>query len=134
MRVFADTHFWIALLSQRDAAHAAARRWQTAAGLREVVTTSWVLVEVANGMSQGMERKACGNLIDYLRSAPGFRIVPATEDILWRGFDLYKQRPDKAWSLTDCISFVVMTDEKLSDALTADRHFEQAGFAALLSP
>jgi hypothetical protein len=49
-----------------------------------------------------------------------------------KGVQLYAQRPDKEWSLTDCISFVVMTQEGIFDALTGDRHFEQAGFVALL--
>ena len=132
MRAFADTHFWIALLSERDAAHGAARRWQTAGGLREVVTTSWVLVEVADGMREPFERETCSTFIDYLRGAPAIRIIPATEQLLWRGFELYRKRPDKAWSLTDCISFVVMQDEGLTEALKGDRHFEQAGYRALL--
>jgi predicted nucleic acid-binding protein len=71
VRAFADTHFWIALLSERDAAHLAARQWQTAGIFREVVTTSWVLVEVADGMSTTHERETCATLIKYLRSAPG---------------------------------------------------------------
>ena len=133
MRVFADTHFWIALLSVRDVAHAAAQRWQAAGGLREVVTTSWILVEVADGMSRTAERETCGALIEHLRGAPAIRIIPATEPLLWRGFELYRKRPDKAWSLTDCISFVVMTDEGLTEALTGDRHFEEAGYRALLA-
>ena len=133
MRAFADTHFWIALLSERDAAHGAARHWQAAGGLREVVTTSWVLLEVADGMSAAKERETCATLIAYLRSAPAIRIIPATEELLWRGFDLYQKRPDKAWSLTDCISFAVMADEGLTDALTGDHHFEQAGYKALLA-
>ena len=133
MRAFADTHFWIALLSERDVAHGAAQRWQAEGGLREVVTTSWVLVEVADGMSRAAERETCATLIEYLRGAPAIRIIPATEQLLWRGFELYRKRSDKAWSLTDCISFVVMADEGLTDALTGDRHFEQAGYRALLA-
>jgi predicted nucleic acid-binding protein len=133
VRAFADTHFWIALLSERDAAHGAARRWQAAGGLRQVVTTSWVLVELANGMSRAAERETCATLIEHLRGAPAIRIIPATEQLLWRGFELYRRRPDKAWSLTDCISFVVMADEGLTEALTGDRHFEQAGYRALLA-
>ena len=97
------------------------------------MTTSWVLVELANGMSEAHEREICAAMIEYLRSAPAIRIVPATEELLWRGFELYQERPDKAWSLTDCISFVVMRDEGLADALTGDHHFNQAGFKALLT-
>ncbi len=53
---------------------------------------------------------------------------------LRRGLDLYQSRPDKAWSLTDCISFIVMGDERLDDALTGDRHFAQAGFVPVFGP
>ena len=56
-----------------------------------------------------------------------------SDTLFARGFNLYRQRSDKAWSLTDCISFVVMADEGLNEALTGDRHFEQAGFTALLA-
>ena len=58
--------------------------------------------------------------------------MPASRRLFTRGLALYKERTDKEWSLTDCISFVIMRDLKLSAALTADRHFEQAGFMALL--
>ena len=61
-----------------------------------------------------------------------FEIVPASPELFYRGIELFRVRPDKDWSLTDCISFVVMTDRGLSEALTGDKHFEQAGFKALL--
>jgi predicted nucleic acid-binding protein len=63
---------------------------------------------------------------------PFVRIIPPSDEQYARGFDLYRRRPDKEWSLTDCISFVVMAEEGLTEALTGDKHFEQAGFAALL--
>ena len=55
-----------------------------------------------------------------------------TAELFDEGFDLYCRRPDKDWSLTDCVSFVVMQQRGLREAFTADRHFEQAGFVALL--
>lgn len=60
------------------------------------------------------------------------QVTPASHDLFRRGLRLYFDRPDKEWSLTDCISFVVMGDEGLSEALTGDHHFEQASFTALL--
>lgn len=60
------------------------------------------------------------------------RIVPATPADFESGVQLYEQRPDQEWSLTDCISFHVMRRENITEALTADHHFEQAGFAVLL--
>jgi predicted nucleic acid-binding protein len=67
-----------------------------------------------------------------LATNPAIEIVPLATDLLERGIDLFARRPDKSWSLTACISFVVMADRGLSEALTGDHHFEQAGFRALL--
>jgi predicted nucleic acid-binding protein len=64
--------------------------------------------------------------------AKDVEIVPATMEWFERGMELYEGRPDKEWSLTDCISFAVMTERGVSDALTNDHHFEQAGFRILL--
>ncbi len=58
--------------------------------------------------------------------------LPATMEWFERGLELYERRPDKEWSVTDCISFAVMTERGVSEALTNDRHFEQAGFQILL--
>jgi predicted nucleic acid-binding protein len=118
MAVFADTHFFIALLSARDSAHAAAIAWQPDSPGGEVVTTSWVLVELADSMSLPSERAAVARFISRLRDNVQTRIVPVSEGLLWRGFELYRDRSDKEWSLTDCISFVVMADERISYALT----------------
>ena len=68
-----------------------------------------------------------------VQTDPAFRLVPATSELIERGRKLYRDRLDKNWPLTDCISFVVMQDHQLTEALTADRHFQQAGFNALLA-
>jgi predicted nucleic acid-binding protein len=129
--VFADTFFFIALISARDAAHskvAAVASSQT----RPLVTTSFVLTEVADGLAATPDRPLFEQLLSDMRSDQGSTVVPATQELFERGVQLYMARPDKEWSLTDCISFVVMKDRGISDALTADHHFEQAGFVALL--
>ena len=129
---FADSFYYIALLNRRDAAHEAARRLsESAAG--PTVTTTWVLTEVADALSDPALRRGAVRLIGALRVDPDCLIVPASEEMFARGLDLYTERPDKDWSLTDCISFVVMRDQGLTEALTGDHHFEQAGFAALLA-
>jgi predicted nucleic acid-binding protein len=132
-RVFADTYFLLALLNERDGAHARATEWWERLRDDDITTTAWVLVELADGMSRGQSRNVCAGFIGELRSAQTIRIIEPDAALLWRGFELYRQREDKEWSLTDCISFVVMGDEGLTDALTGDRHFEQAGFKALLA-
>ena len=98
----------------------------------EIVTTRWILAEVADGLSAPPLRGTAAAFIRRLENNPFVRIIPVTEIQFTRGLDLYLGRPDKEWSLTDCISFVVMADEGLTEALTGDHHFEQAGFVALL--
>ena len=58
--------------------------------------------------------------------------MPLSEELYARAFTLYRQRPDKEWGMVDCISFVVMQERGLTDALTTDEHFGQAGFRVLM--
>lgn len=130
-QVFADTFYYLALLNRSDEAHQKAA--QLTAGLGgTMLTTDWVLMELADGLAQSATRRVVIEFIENLRTDPAVRIVPAGRKWLERGWDLYRRRLDKDWSLTDCTSFVVMRDRGILDALTADHHFEQAGFRALL--
>ncbi|MCX7011497.1 MAG: PIN domain-containing protein [Candidatus Sumerlaeota bacterium] len=129
---FADSFFFIALLSERDRAHA------KAADVLEtlettLLTTEWVLTEVADAMSDPSCRRRCLSFFEFLRPHPLVAVEPASHDLFEQGLRLYGSRFDKDWSLTDCISFVVMRQNGLSEALTGDRHFEQAGFRALFA-
>lgn len=129
--VFADTYYYIALLDANDSAHevaiAATRTLRS-----KTVTTAWVLLELANTLSASRHRGVFARLLDRLRTNPDVIIYEAERELFDLGVDLYQKRADKEWSLTDCISFVVMTREGISEALTGDHHFEQAGFSALL--
>ena len=128
---FADAFFYLALLNPDDLAHRSA----VAASRRRrgrFVTTAWVLTEVADALCVPPGRRGFTALLAALKADPLTEIVAAEGDLFDRGADLYARRPDKAWSLTDCISFVVMADRGLAEALTGDHHFEQAGFRALL--
>jgi len=128
---FADTFYFIALLNPQDQAHGKAVA--LSGGIRRpVVTTTWVLFELANYLATTPSRALCRRFIQSLRERANIEIIPATEEQFARGLGLYDARPDKQWSLTDCLSFVVMQDMRLVDALTGDHHFEQAGFRALL--
>ncbi len=129
--VFADTFYYLALLSADDAAHSRAVKLSDSLRSR-IVTTDWVLMEIGDALCQPQMRSLFPPLLDHLRADPDVEIVEANRDLLDRGVDLYSKRADKSWSLTDCISFVVMQDQNLTDALTGDHHFEQAGFVALL--
>ncbi len=130
---FADTFYYLALLNPDDQAHARvvalARR-----SSGPVVTTAWVLTEVGDAMAAPALRPVFLDLMRSLRADPETEIVPPDPGLFERGLDLFSRRPDKARSLTDCISFVVMSEGGLTEALTGDHHFEQAGFRALLRP
>ena len=129
--VFADTSFYVAILSPGDSLHEKARA--VAATMREkIVTTEFVLIEVANFFCRMAFRPLYLELLKNLRAALDVEIVPASQELFERGVQLFETRPDKDWSLTDCTSFCVMTEHSMSDALTADHHFEQAGFRILL--
>jgi predicted nucleic acid-binding protein len=128
---FADTYFFIALLFENDDAHAKAQaRIADLSG--RLYTSVWVLTEVADALATPGRRERFLPFLQFLVASPLVTIVPAEQTLFDRGAVLYDQRPDKAWSLTDCISFIVMQDHGLRDALTGDHHFEQAGFNVLL--
>ncbi|MCP4645192.1 MAG: type II toxin-antitoxin system VapC family toxin [bacterium] len=97
-----------------------------------MITTEFVLVELANHLRAPRDRALFLRFHKMLREDPGTCIVPASSESISSGLALYADRPDKAWSLTDCISMAVMRKRNLTEVLTADHHFEQAGFRALL--
>lgn len=128
---FADAFYYIALLNHADEFHPAALSAfeSLQAG---VVTTSAVLVEVADALSHPSMRRHVNAFLEGLPADATTQIVYVGAEWFEKGRALFASRQDKSWSLTDCISFVVMEQEGLTDALTGDRHFVQAGFTALL--
>jgi predicted nucleic acid-binding protein len=102
---FADTFYFLALLNPRDEFHLAAQS-ALSSTVAKLITTRWdSQVEISS----------------------------ASEELFHRGMELYRNRPDKDWPLTDCISFTFMDDLGIKEALTGDRHFRQAGFVPLLA-
>jgi uncharacterized protein len=131
-KVLADTFYFFAFLNEDDAAHARADAF-TATFTGEYITTGWVLTELADGLARPCQQRGLlAEVLKDLRGNPRVRMIPTTDSLLNEGIDLYVRRQDKEWSLTDCISFVVMQREGITDALTGDHHLEQAGFRALL--
>ncbi len=132
--VFVDTVAWIALINASDALHTeAGHRLQTLRQQRvKLVTTEFVLMEVADALSAPGVRAHTIAFVDGIRTSPVVHILPADHDLLVEAWALYSGRPDKNWGLTDCTSFVAMTQHQIDQAFTADRHFEQAGFTCLL--
>jgi predicted nucleic acid-binding protein len=129
--IFADTGYFLALLNPRDQWHRAALS-QSSRRSEVMVTTMWVLAEVGNSMRLGVDRLRFVAFVQRLLAAPQMLAEPASDDWFRRGMVLFEQRPDKEWSLTDCVSFEVMRERGITEALSADHHFEQAGFRILL--
>ncbi len=129
--VFADSFYFFALLICNDQAHDRALAL-TSPAMGKIVTTPWVLTEVADGLAAPINRHLFFRLVQILSEHPNAVTVPAEETLFRAGIALYTARGDKNWSLTDCISFEVMRRLGIQDALTGDHHFEQAGFVALL--
>ncbi len=128
--VFADTFYFLALLNKHDQGHSKAVEY--AASIEQLVTTEWVLTELADGLALSRRRDMFPRTRQEFRADADVLVVPLDMRLHEEGIALFASRPDKDWSLTDCISFVVMQREGLTEALTGDHHFEQAGFVALL--
>jgi uncharacterized protein len=132
--IFLDTAYVNALVNTRDQWHDAAVQWQRklAADRRRLMTTAFVLIEIADGLAAVRFRVQSVQVIAALQESPLVEIIPASSQLFTAAFALYRSRRDKNWGLTDCTSFVVMNERGLSEALTTDAHFQQAGFRALL--
>lgn len=133
-KIFVDTAAWIALLNTSDALHQSAQQVMHQLQQQQafLVTTDFVLLEVADALSAPAVRARTVAFISGLRQLNVLQILPVSQALLNQGWQLYSQRPDKEWGLTDCTSFVVMTQEQLTIAFTSDHHFQQAGFIKLM--
>ena len=131
--VFADTFYWIALLNRRDAWYARVVAISRTLGTRRVVTTEWVLAEFLAFYSAAgaVTRHRAASRTRQILEDPNVQVFAASEATFLEGLVLYESRPDKAYSLTDCISMQVMRREGLTEVLTNDRHFTQEGFQIL---
>ncbi len=132
--VFLDTAYVIALASTTDELHvlAVALADELQAKGTRLITTAAVLLEIGNALSKVQYRRAAVQILISLHSDANVEIVPITTPLLAEAMKLYSERPDKEWGLTDCVSFVVMESRGIQSALTADAHFQQAGFHPLL--
>lgn len=134
--VFADTGFWIALLNPIDELHekALALSKTIVARGQAVMTSEMVFTDLLNHFAKfsPTQRRAAITLIEQMTQHPQLVIAPQTSEQFSQAMQLYAQRADKPWSLTDCASFLIMQQHGIMDALAYDRHFIQAGFRALL--
>lgn len=133
-KIFIDTAAWIALLNTSDALQQQA--FQVMNQLKQqkasLVTTEFVLLEVADALSTPNVRTKTITFVNGLRKLNILQIIPISQTLLNNGWQLYSQRLDQEWGLTDCTSFVAMTQQQILIAFTSDRHFQQAGFIKLL--
>ena len=135
---FADTAYWIAVSTAGDKWAAAATRARAALPSNtRIVTTEEVLSEFLGWVSLRRERlrhlrPIAGATVREALLDPGVIVVEQTHESFLAGLDLYERRPDRDYSLVDCISMSVMRERGIREALTSDRHFEEEGFAALM--
>lgn len=133
--LFLDASYAIALASSTDQHHERAVELAERIEAEDVrlITTRAIVLEIGNALSKLRYRAAAVRLLDAIEQDRDVEIVPLSEESYKEGLELFRQHQDKEWGLTDCISFVVMRDRNVTDALTADNHFCQAGFRALLA-
>jgi len=130
--VFADTFYWIALINPRDENHRRALEFSDSLVSTLIVTTDEVLTEFLDFCAFDPQLKAQGILaVQVLLTDPQVRVIGQSRASFLAGLDLYQSRPDKGYSLTDCISMQTMRRQSISTALTGDRHFQQEGFLAV---
>jgi predicted nucleic acid-binding protein len=130
--VFADTGYWTALLNPNDQLHSRATAVSKSLDNVRILTTEMVLDELLAALSKVQVRRYAIMGVQAIRSDPNVEVIPQTSLQFSAAFHLYCSVSDKEWSLTDCDSFNVMRARGLTEALAHDRHFKQAGFAALL--
>ena len=132
--IFLDTAYAIALSAPTDEHHQQALQLAGRLELQQtrIVTSRAVFLEIGSALAKLRYRKAAVQLLQSLEDDPAVEIVPLTEELYRRALLLFADREDKEWSLTDCLSFLIMQDRQIQAALTTDEHFQQAGFRALL--
>jgi predicted nucleic acid-binding protein len=133
MPLFIDTAYVIARINRRDQYHEQARVLAHQYVGQQFIVTDGVLLETGNALARHF-RAAAIQLIEQFLASPQVEVVYMTPDLFASAITLYKQMDDKQWSLVDCASFVVMRERGITEALTSDHHFTQAGFKILLAP
>lgn len=132
--VLLDTSGWIALLNSSDVLHDRATQvWNELLDEgAQIILTDWIVAETGNGLARSPARRQFPGAVQALQSSPRLALISAGTTVLYQALEVSSRRSDKAWGLVDCASFVLMQERGIQEALTVDRHFEQAGFRALL--
>lgn len=130
-RVLVDTVFVLAIINPRDKYHRQALELANKYEGRPLLVTDAVLLEVGNALARGYKKEAI-EIIEGFFVSEEVEVVHLSDRLFEQAFALYKQYQDKEWSLVDCVSFAVMREAGVRQALTFDRHFTQAGFEPLM--
>jgi uncharacterized protein len=131
--VFADSHYWVAIVNPYDQWREAAKAAKSLLGDIIIVTTDEVLTEFLTALSRSEHwRGLAAKMVRTIMENPNVKVVPQTRDSFLKGLSLYESRIDKEYSLTDCISMNVMKTESINEILTNDHHFEQEGYSVLI--
>ncbi len=131
--LFLDTSYLIAVESTDDQYHkAASAHWRSLLkSPRRLVTSSYVLVEVVTLLNNRRSHSKAVELGNNLLSSRLFNVVHVNEELFYEAWRYFQKYKDKRYSLTDCVSFVLMDKLGIEEALTCDKHFAQAGFRKL---
>jgi predicted nucleic acid-binding protein len=132
--VFADTSYWVALANPRDQWNSLAKEVTVGLGPYRLFTTEEVLTEFLNFFAERgpVLRAAAIKVVQKIIQNPNVTVMPQTRESFNAGLQLYDKRQDKGYSLTDCISMERMREQRITEVLTADHHFEQDGFVVLM--
>lgn len=132
--VFVDTLYWVAVAWPRDPWHSRALAARGKLGSIRMITTEEVLTEFLNAMAGAgpHARRLAADVVGDIQNDDDITVLPQSHDSFVAGLELYEQRPDKGYSLVDCISMAAMRHRGITLALTNDRHFAQEGFSALV--
>lgn len=133
--IFLDTAYAIAPVSPRDQLRRAADFWSARIKNERIalLTTQPVMLEIGNALAKLKFRQIGIGLLQSIENDTNIKVISLTDDLYDKAYAIFRSRPDKEWGLIDCISFVVMRERDVDAALTADGHFVQAGFRALLA-
>jgi predicted nucleic acid-binding protein len=131
--IFADTFYWTALLNSKDEWHQRVRAFNRTFGSVQLVTTDEVLTEYLNFFSafEPYIKEGASERVAEIQQDDRVTVIPQAHTTFLAGLQLYCQRTDKGYSLTDCISMQTMKRLKMTEVLTHDRHFLQEGFIIL---
>ncbi len=129
-KVFADTSFFVALINRNDQYHHQALKLSVIFENTPIITTNIILLEIGNALAKNFKQQAI-ELIDAILSSEEAQLINLDAALFQKGYEFYQKYQDKNWGLVDCISFVVMKENNITDVLSFDSDFKQAGFRLL---